>query len=81
MGVNIVGIRTMRVQPRRSRWKSWSGVVTSALGFLFCLALWLSLPVPAKIGGGAWLLTGAVYAAVRTRGFRAQPAPVDFSET
>jgi len=40
----------------------------------------LNLPLRAKIGGGAWLLAGAIYGAVRTRGFRVQPAPVDFSE-
>jgi len=80
MGVNVVTMRTLVLHPLRSRWRSWSGIVTSALGFLFCLAIWLSLPLPAKIAGGAWLLAGAVYAAMRTRGFRAQPAPVDFSE-
>jgi hypothetical protein len=69
------------LHPLRSRWMSWSGIATSALGFLFCLAIWLSLRLPAQIAGGAWLLAGTVYAAVRTRGFRAQPAPVDFSET
>lgn len=80
MGVNITAIRALRLEPRRGRWTSWSGAAISALGFLFCLAIWLSLPLPAKVGGGGWLLAGAVYTAVRTRGFRVQPAQVDFTE-
>ena len=80
MGVNITAIRALRIEPRRGRWKWWSGAAISALGFLFCLAIWLSLPLPAKVGGGGWLLAGAVYTAVRTRGFRVQPAQVDFTD-
>lgn len=51
-----------------------------AVGFLFCLLIWLSLPVPAKIAGGVWFLAGLVMIAVRTRGFRVPPAPMDFTE-
>jgi putrescine importer len=80
MGVNIAAIRALRLQPRPGRWTSWSGAVMSTLGFVFCLTIWLSLPLPAKIGGGIWLLAGVIYTAVRTRGFRVQPAQVDFSE-
>ncbi len=71
MGVNIAALRQA----------GWS--VRAALpgaGFLFCLAIWLSLPTPAKIAGGLWFLAGLVYSAVKTRGFRTAPAVVDFSE-
>jgi putrescine importer len=80
MGVNAAAIRMLFADTRRRRWAVWLGVVMPALGFLFCLAIWLSLPLPAKIGGGSWFLAGVVYSAVRTRGFRTQPASVDFVE-
>ncbi len=74
MGVNLAAIRANG--PRR-----WTGVIAPALGFLFCLAIWVSLPVPAKIAGGIWLAAGLIYSAIRTRGFRLQPVLTDFSET
>lgn len=72
MGVNLAVMRQFRRQPGK--------LVAPALGFLFCAAIWVSLPAPAKIAGGAWFLAGLLYAAVRTRGFRTRPATVDFSE-
>ena len=72
MGVNLAAIR---------RFAFTRAAVVSALGFLFCLWIWLSLPLPAKIAGGAWLLAGIVYSAIQTRGFRLRPVAVDFEET
>lgn len=66
MGVNLAALR-------RGYW-------SAALGFLCCLAIWLSLPPPATIAGGLWFLAGLVYAAARTRLFRTRPVMVDFSE-
>ena len=40
-------------------------LLVPGLGFLFCLVIWLSLPTPAKIAGGVWLLIGLVYDAVK----------------
>ena len=68
------------VEERNGKRTAWFGVAMAALGFLFCLAIWLSLPLPAKVGGGLWLLAGVIYSAVRTRGFRTQPQKVDFIE-
>ncbi|MBI4907537.1 MAG: APC family permease [Acidobacteria bacterium] len=80
MGVNAAAIRLQLLDRRGGRRTPWLGLTAAVLGFLFCLAIWLSLPLPAKIGGGAWLLAGIVYSAFRTRGFRSQPAMVDFTE-
>jgi len=55
-------------------------LLVPGLGFLFCLVIWLSLPLPAKIAGGIWLLIGALYDAIKSRGFRVQPVPIDFSD-
>ena len=78
MGVNAAVIREFRRRPGRG---AWTWLVLPALGFLFCAAIWLSLPVPAKVAGGVWFMAGLIYAAIRTRGFRAQVAPVDFSDS
>ena len=32
----------------------------AVLGFCFCLAIWVSLPMPAKVAGGLWLAAGIV---------------------
>ncbi|MEN6607322.1 MAG: APC family permease [Bryobacteraceae bacterium] len=81
MGVNIAALRTLLGHGRRGGWKNYCGAMASALGFLFCLAIWVSLPVPAKVGGGLWFLAGIIYSAVRTRGFRLRPTLVDFGES
>jgi len=39
-------------------------------GFSICLLLWLNLSRPAKIAGAIWMVTGIVFGAWKTRGFR-----------
>jgi hypothetical protein len=50
------------------------------LGFLVCFSIWISLPIPAKIIGGIWLLTGLVYLFIKTRGFTKKPLMMDFKD-
>ncbi len=52
------------------REKGWSYLVLPLLGFLLCGYLWYGLRWQAKLAGGAWLLVGMLYGAVRTNGFR-----------
>ena len=40
------------------------------LGFVICFYIWLSLRTPAKLAGFAWLATGIVYGAWKTKGFK-----------
>jgi len=81
MGVNIAAIREHFRRSGHEPRASWlTGIAAPALGFVFCLWIWLSLRTPAKIAGGVWLAAGLVYSAVRTRGFRRRPAAMDFSE-
>jgi amino acid transporter len=81
MGVNLSAIRTFcfRREPGR-KVGLLSDAVVPALGFLFCLAIWWNLPIPAKIGGGVWLTVGVTYVAIKTRGFRETFKTVDFKE-
>jgi amino acid transporter len=82
MGVNLATLSTFYIkgQPGRKR-RFVADAAMPVLGFLICLGIWLSLPTPAKIIGGAWLGLGIIYDAVKTRGFRTTPAMVDFGES
>ncbi len=80
MGVNLATIAEYYVRRREGRRRIVVDLLIPGLGFLFCLAIWLSLPMPAKIAGSAWLLIGLLYDGVKSRGFRRTPAAIDFSE-
>jgi amino acid transporter len=57
--------------------KRWGNLLPPLAGFAICFYIWLNLRTPAKIAGGLWLLTGIIYAAWKTGGFR---RPIVFSE-
>jgi amino acid transporter len=78
MGVNLTVIRAYGFRGARRNW--FLDVILPALGFLFCLWIFLSLRTPAKIVGGIWLAAGITYDAVKTRGFRTPPARVSLDE-
>ena len=80
MGVNLAVISEYYLRRRGGAPNLVADLLVPGLGFLFCLTIWLSLPTPAKFTGGAWLFAGFVYLAIRSRGFRIQPKPIDFSE-
>jgi amino acid transporter len=66
-GVNLAAFTRYWV---RSSERRASNFVLPLLGALICFYLWLSLRLPAKLAGGAWLAAGVLYGAIRTRGFR-----------
>lgn len=80
MGVNLATIREYYFRHRGGQPGVFADLLVPAVGFVFCLAIWLSLPTPAKIAGGVWLLIGFSFDAVKSRGFRIQPVPIDFSD-
>ncbi len=80
MGVNLSTMRKYYFDAPAGQRKLWSSFLVPGAGFLFCAAIWIFLPVPAKIAGGGWLLAGIIYQAAKTHGFRLQPPVVDFSE-
>jgi amino acid transporter len=82
MGVNAAAIRTYWFSPPPGYRRQWlTDIVVPALGLLFCLWIWCSLPRPAQVVGAIWFVMGLLYAAVLTRGFRRRPAMLDFSES
>jgi amino acid transporter len=67
MGVNLAAFTRYWVRADR---RTAASFVYPLLGFAFCAYLWVSLRMPARIAGGAWLAAGVVYGAVKTGGFR-----------
>jgi amino acid transporter len=51
----------------------------AGIGFLFCLFIWLNLPLKTIIIGGSWMMTVIIYLAVRTKVFRKSTVIIDFS--
>jgi len=81
MGVNAAALREFYLMPssRPSR-RFFADALAPVVGFVFCFAIWVSLPTPAKIIGGCWFVVGTAYDAVKTRGFKEHPARIDFRE-
>ena len=67
MGVNAAAL--LRFYVRETN-RKWFNLISPSLGFLICLALWLSLSWRAKILGVVWMALGIAYGAYNTRGFK-----------
>jgi putrescine importer len=82
MGVNLSTLWGYFFRPPQGRRRNflWDACLPGA-GFLLCLIFWLGLPALAKLVGGAWLLAGMAYCAIKTRGFRERPLLFDFSQS
>ena len=74
MGVNVAWLVHYYV---RGRTRKLGNLVPPLLGFLICLYLWLSLRIPTKVAGFVWLLSGVLYGAWKTQGFK---KPIEFRE-
>jgi putrescine importer len=71
IGVNVVATKHFLSLRRRG------AALMSALGAIFCVCIWWSLPTPAKAGGFVWLCVGVIYLAILTKGFRKDPVAID----
>jgi putrescine importer len=81
MGVNVAAIRQFYfLRPAGEKRNILQDMIIPLLGFLVCLAIWISLPSPAKIVGSIWLTAGIVYLFVKTKGFKEKPAAFDFKD-
>lgn len=80
MGVNAAVVREFYFRPPAGHRRNWLYDLGMPLcGFLFCLAIWWSLPLPAKKVGSIWCALGLIYTAIKTRGFRVAPKMIDLS--
>jgi putrescine importer len=81
IGVNLATFWQFYIVGQPGRKKNFlADVLAPGVGFIFCLIIWLGLPMPAKIAGGIWFAVGLIHSGIRTRGFRTRPVMIDFSE-
>lgn len=74
MGVNLA---TFAHYWAKRHERSAANFVLPLAGFAVCLGLWLYLSPLAKWAGGAWLLVGIVYGAIKTKGFTGELVSFD----
>jgi amino acid transporter len=67
MGVNAAAF--VRYFLHAEQKKTWN-LIPPVLGFVICLALWLSLSRPAQIVGSIWMIAGIAFGIWKTRWFR-----------
>jgi len=81
MGVNIAALRQFFfLRPPGEKRSVLSDAIIPLLGFLVCFLIWISLPSPAKIVGGIWLIIGLIYLFIKTRGLKQKPLELDFKD-
>jgi putrescine importer len=82
MGVNLATFWqfTIVAKPGYKR-NILSDAILPLVGFVFCALIWWNLNNLAKTVGGIWFAVGLIYVAIKTRGFRAAPVMIDFSES
>jgi amino acid transporter len=67
MGVNAAAF--LRYFVRADEKKVWN-LIPPVIGFIICLALWVSLSRTAMIVGSIWMIAGIAFGVWKTRGFR-----------
>jgi putrescine importer len=67
MGVNAAAL--LRYFVRAQEKKVWN-FIPPVVGFVICLALWVSLSRPAMIVGSIWMIAGIAFGVWKTRWFR-----------
>ncbi len=58
MGVNLSALVHYSIRPKNGSWMAW---LPPSAGFVICFYIWLSLSMPAKLAGAAWLVAGLTY--------------------
>ena len=81
MCVNIASIREYFFRSEEKTLKGFLlNFMPAGIGFIFCLGIWLNLPLKTFIIGGTWMITGIIYLGFRTKGFRKNNEMIDFSK-
>ena len=81
MAVNLAAIRYFGFSPEmKNKRKLFLDVIVPALGFLFCLVIFLGLQNSTLVAGAIWVGVGALYVLLKTKAL-GQPVAIDFSES
>jgi putrescine importer len=81
MAVNLAAIRYFGFRPEmKDNRKLFLDVIVPALGFLFCLVIFLGLQNSTLVAGAIWVGVGALYVLLKTKAL-GQPVAIDFSES
>jgi amino acid transporter len=81
MAVNLAAIRYFGFSPEtKNKRKLVLDVIVPALGFLFCLVIFLGLQNSTLVAGAIWVGVGALYVLLKTKAL-GQPVAIDFSES
>jgi putrescine importer len=82
MAVNLAAVRHFGFSAGKTGKRNiLLDIVVPALGFLFCLVIFLGLQGSTLAGGAVWVACGGLYVVIKTKGLRAQPVVIDFSES
>ncbi len=82
MGVNLATFWQFTVARQAGyERKILRDIILPLIGFGFCFLIWWNLNSLAKTVGGIWFAIGLLYVGIRTRGFRAAPVMIDFTES
>ncbi len=81
MAVNVAALRHFGFSKELAGKRSLLlDVISPALGFLFCLIIFLNLQESTLVVGAVWLIVGALYLLLKTKGL-GQSVEIDFSES
>lgn len=82
MGVNFATFWQFVILGQAGRKKRiFVDAILPLFGFAFCGLIWWNLNPIAKKVGAVWFVVGLTLLVIKTRGFRAKPVMIDFSES
>ncbi len=71
MGVNLASIREHFFSSEKKSVKCFLlDFLPAGIGFIFCLIIWINLPLKTFIIGGSWMIAGIIYLAIKSHGFK-----------
>lgn len=79
VNLSVIQHYFVRLNLRRGR-ELWYNLIFPLLGALVCSYVWMNLTGKAKLVGSLWLLVGALYLGIITRGFKQKPVELSFDE-
>ncbi len=79
MGVNAAAARHFFFGRTRGDRRLLQDLVVPVFGFIFCLSIWASLPIIAKVVGTIWFLLGIAYSFAMTGSLRRPPGELNFA--